>query len=131
MTEAQREPMAVTMPQSQALPVSGSDQIPVQKYKCFTCFTIFKESDLTEDNKCPVCGEIHIQKMCKLDHCNCTHITPMAKIAYCPECGSPICPECGSHDVIQVSRVTGYLSTVDNWNAGKIAEFKDRHKYDI
>lgn len=112
-------------------PIPEPKKIEVQRYKCHTCFTILKESDLTDDNKCPECGEIHLEKMCWLDHCDCTHTTPMAKIAYCSECGQPICPECGCHDVIQVSRVTGYLANVESFNNGKKQELKDRHRYDI
>ncbi len=104
-----------------------------QKYKCHTCHTILYESELVGDNKtCPECGEIfsHLQKMCKLDHCNCTHEV-ITKIAYCPECGMPICPECGCHDVVQISRVTGYLQDVSGWNAGKQQELKDRRRTNI
>jgi anaerobic ribonucleoside-triphosphate reductase len=30
--------------------------------------------------------------------------------------------------VSQITRVTGYLSVVDNWGHGKVAELKDRHR---
>jgi hypothetical protein len=126
MTEAiQRD--TTELPQSTVLPVTEQPK-EIQKYKCHTCFTILKESDLADSKKCPICGEIHLEKMCRLDHCDCTHDV-MTGIKYCPECGQPICPECGCHDVIQISRVTGYLSTVKNWNNGKKQEFKDRHRY--
>ena len=46
-------------------------------------------------------------------------------------CGKPVCPECGSHDVVQVSRVTGYLQDVSGWNAGKQQELKDRTRYSV
>lgn len=102
-----------------------------QRYKCHTCHTILYESELVGEKKtCPDCGESfsHLQKMCRLDHCNCSHeIT--SGIAYCPECGMPVCKECGCHDVIQVSRVTGYMSTVQSWNNAKQAEFRDRIRY--
>ena len=39
-------------------------------------------------------------------------------------------PGCGSHDVTQISRVTGYLQEVSGWNAGKQQELKDRQRYD-
>ena len=42
-----------------------------------------------------------------------------------------ICPECGSHDVSQVSRVTGYLADVAGWNQGKQQELKDRARYNV
>lgn len=49
----------------------------------------------------------------------------------CPVCGEPCCPKCFWHDVIQVSRVTGYLSDVSGWNASKTQEFKDRQRTDV
>ncbi|MCD6163153.1 MAG: hypothetical protein J7K40_12175 [candidate division Zixibacteria bacterium] len=49
----------------------------------------------------------------------------------CPVCDSPMCPMCGSHCVEQLSRVTGYLSTVSNWGAAKQQEFKDRQRHKI
>jgi anaerobic ribonucleoside-triphosphate reductase len=87
------------------------------------------EKDL-KDGKCPICGEKHIEKMCPLDRlCTCAHeITSGAH--YCPECGAAICP-CGSHDVEQISRVTGYLQTISGFNAAKKQEIKDRQRYDI
>ena len=40
------------------------------------------------------------------------------------------CPHCG--EVTEVySRITGYYRPVQNWNAGKTQEFKDRRLYDI
>ncbi|MBP8676317.1 MAG: oxidoreductase, partial [Methanoculleus sp.] len=38
---------------------------------------------------------------------------------------------CGSHDVMQISRVTGYLQDVAGWNAGKQQELKDRVRYSV
>ena len=38
------------------------------------------------------------------------------------------CPHCGSTNVHGISRVVGYYSNINNWNASKIAEFKDRQK---
>ncbi|MCK5289753.1 MAG: hypothetical protein KAJ56_02310 [Candidatus Aenigmarchaeota archaeon] len=32
------------------------------------------------------------------------------------------------HDVDQITRITGYMSTVGNWNKGKLAELKDRYR---
>lgn len=31
-------------------------------------------------------------------------------------------------DVEQITRITGYFSTVGNWNKGKLAELKDRYR---
>lgn len=94
------------------------------RYKCHTCLHVVTESP------CPCCGEEKLEPMCPLDHCNCHHgITE--SVEYCPLCGAPICPECGSHDVSQVSRVTGYLSEVSGWNQGKQQELKDRTRYKV
>lgn len=94
-----------------------------RRYKCVVCYTI------SDYKTCPVCGEEGSgnQQMCPLDHCNCPHDI-VEDIAYCPICAKPICPECGTHDVSQVSRVTGYLSDVAGWNASKQQELKDRHR---
>ncbi len=55
----------------------------------------------------------------------------IAGIKSCPLCGAPICPECGRHNVTQLSRVTGYMSSVDGWNAAKKQELQDRKRYQI
>ena len=52
-------------------------------------------------------------------------------IELCPVCGNPMCPECGNHCVAQLSRVTGYLSSVDQWNNSKRQELLDRVRYNI
>lgn len=95
-----------------------------RRYKCHTCHHVVDESP------CPCCGETHMEIMCPLDHVNCTHHI-IERIEYCPLCGQAICPECGTHDVSQVSRVTGYLADVAGWNVGKQQELKDRHRYDV
>ena len=41
-----------------------------------------------------------------------------------------VCPHCGEATEVY-SRITGYYRPVQNWNAGKTAEFKDRRTYDI
>ena len=38
----------------------------------------------------------------------------------------PECPRCGSINIRRVRRITGYLSTVDRFNDGKVAELHDR-----
>ena len=94
------------------------------RYKCHTCHLI------VEEIPCPNCGETKLDIMCPLDHCHCSHeIT--TEIKYCPECGKPVCPVCGSHDVVQISRVTGYMQDVSGWNAGKQQELKDRKRYSV
>ena len=46
-----------------------------------------------------------------------------------PEPKRPVCPGCGSHDVAQISRVTGYLQEVSGYNRAKQQEVKDRTRY--
>ncbi|MHC1626605.1 MAG: anaerobic ribonucleoside-triphosphate reductase [Methanoculleaceae archaeon] len=103
---------------------SSLEEIPEseRRYKCYNCNLIVDESP------CPVCGEKDLEIMCPLDHCHCNHPV-VGRIEYCPLCGRPVCPECGSHDVSQVSRVTGYLADVAGWNAAKKQELKDRTRY--
>jgi len=98
-------------------------------FKCHNCKSIIFASDMGE-GACPNCGcTDSIHPMCARDcECHCAkevHET----ISYCPDCGSPTCPECGSHDVTQISRVTGYLQEVSGWNSGKQQELKDRKRY--
>ena len=42
----------------------------------------------------------------------------------------PVCPHCGEKAEVY-SRITGYYRPVQNWNAGKSQEYKDRLEYDI
>jgi hypothetical protein len=49
----------------------------------------------------------------------------------CLLCGKPMCPDCGNHVVEQLSRVTGYMSTVSSWNEAKKQEFEDRKRYNV
>jgi anaerobic ribonucleoside-triphosphate reductase len=99
----------------------------IERYKCYTCHSII---DVEAGEVCPVCGEKAIIKMCKLDHCNCTHEITFA-LAYCPACGEAVCPICGCHDVLQISRVTGYMQDVAGWNPAKRQELKDRNRVNI
>ncbi len=39
------------------------------------------------------------------------------------------CPKCGCGDIRRIRRITGYLSTVDRFNAAKQAELHDRHSH--
>lgn len=41
------------------------------------------------------------------------------------------CPKCGSENVQHLSRITGYLQSVEGWNEGKKQELKDRKRYEI
>lgn len=95
-----------------------------RRYKCHTCHLI------VDGSPCPNCGETYLVIMCPLDHCHCSHSTTSG-VVYCPLCGDGICPDCGSHDVLQLSRVTGYLQDVSGWNSGKKQELKDRIRYTV
>jgi len=99
-------------------------------YKCHNCFHILKKSSLVND-KCPCCGS-SVSLMCENDVVGkCTHNLSNS-IAFCDICGAPICPICGKHDgVTPLSRITGYVSDVQGWNSGKLAELKDRKKYNV
>ena len=100
------------------------------KYKCHQCKIVISEEDLVDGN-CPVCmSDTALKPMCPRDHLHCSHDV-VDGIAYCPDCGSQMCPVCGSHDVVQISRVTGYLQEVAGWNAGKQQELKDRARTNI
>jgi len=49
----------------------------------------------------------------------------------CRACGysgliDHVCPNCGSDDIRRIRRITGYLSTVDRFNDGKLAELANR-----
>jgi hypothetical protein len=77
---------------------------------------------------CPDCG-LQMTKMCPEDReCHCA-LTLHAGVVYCPECGMPTCV-CGSHDVAVWTRVTGYLQSLEGFNAAKKQEVKDRQRYE-
>jgi len=105
-----------------------------KRFKCHACHEIIEESKILKrngSNLCPIC-EQPIAEMCPVDHCHCTCALPVHHVVeYCPICKSAICPGCGTHDVLQISRVTGYLQDVSGFNAGKQQELKDRKRYCI
>lgn len=105
----------------------------LRRYKCSVCRVILHESEVIPNDQgiptCPGCGT-PVRKMCPLDHAHCGHDVEPG-VQFCPICHQAICPKCGSHDVSQVSRITGYLSDVGGWNAGKRAELEDRVRYDV
>ena len=74
--------------------------------------------------KCPNC-EKEFESEKKSDGKN-------LEIVKCPHCGKTFslgkCPHCGSTNVYGMSRIVGYFSKINNWNASKRAEFKDRQK---
>ena len=41
------------------------------------------------------------------------------------------CSKCNSTNVQIWSRITGYYQNVSGWNAGKLAELKDRRRYGV
>lgn len=53
-------------------------------------------------------------------------------VDFCCNCGlqgvinEPNCPRCGSADIRRIRRITGYLSTIDRFNDGKVEELKHR-----
>lgn len=99
------------------------------RYKCHTCFIIFDGDDKV-DGGCPDCGETHLEEMCDLDHlCICSRMESEG-LHLCPKCGQYTCP-CGSHDVLVISRVTGYLQDVNGFNQAKKQELKDRQRVTI
>lgn len=100
-------------------------EFPGHRWKCRQCFHVVDESP------CPVCGSIEfLVEMCPLDHVHCSHDV-ISGVAFCPVCDEAVCPTCGSHDVVQISRVTGYLQEVSGWNKGKQQELVDRQRYAI
>jgi len=95
------------------------------RYQCLMCCT----QGFTE-KECPECHSVKVVKMCVEDHlCTCQSELHEG-IRYCPTCGALTCP-CGCHDVVGISRVTGYLQDVGGWNEGKKQELKDRKRYAV
>lgn len=93
----------------------------MKRYKCTICMN----AGFIEE-KCPECGEEKgIILMCPADHCECHHLIT-EKLSYCPICGQAMCPVCGSHDVFQLTRITGYINDIGGFNNGKAQEVKDR-----
>lgn len=102
------------------------------RYKCHACHTFWDWDQEGEPTQCLSCGAKEgFTRMCENDgECHCAYDTK-AGMAYCEKCGEPVCPDCGSHDVVQISRVTGYLQEVSGFNRGKQQEVKDRKRYDV
>ena len=102
----------------------------LKRYKCFVCYKVVDIDDIEETGKCPNCGNANMVEMCPLDHVGCCSvgIVPQSGIEHCPVCGDPICPSCATHDVFQLSRVTGYYQAVSGFNEAKKQELKDRHR---
>jgi hypothetical protein len=94
----------------------------LKRYKCENCKLIVWETP------CPVCGNSTIKKMCPSDHCHCSEDI-VESVKFCEVCGSGICPVCGTHDILALSRITGYINSVESFNMGKKQELKDRNRY--
>jgi anaerobic ribonucleoside-triphosphate reductase len=117
-------------------------------FKCHSCMTIFdifshgipvmmalcdKEHIL-----CPECKSDKTELICKVDAYSiylklngfiCRKGKLMSGVSICPVCNTPICPQCFNHNVVSLSRVTGYIQDVSGWNVGKKQELKDRKRY--
>jgi hypothetical protein len=104
-----------------------------KRYKCHVCYHVRYEDEVEQSPTgkllCIVCKS-PVFEMCPLDHTHCSHSIESG-LAYCPICGVAVCPSCGSHDVEQVSRVTGYLASVNGWNNAKAQELKDRVRSNV
>ncbi len=107
------------------------------RYKCNQCSLVISADKTIRDERdpktpvCPVCCKT-LEPMCPRDIVRCTCLYNVQPgVDYCPECGKAMCPGCGCHDVMQISRVTGYLQDVSGWNQAKRQELKDRNRYDI
>jgi ribonucleoside-triphosphate reductase len=54
----------------------------------------------------------------------------------CRECGQTFrslkneCQFCGSKDIEGIARITQYFSRISGWNRGKVAELRDRKRYE-
>ncbi len=126
-TYTRRFEVSYNMDVTSSLP-TVSPTVPIDKpkeYKCDRCYHVVTASDI-----CPVCGNVHLTEICPNDTCACTH-SPMGGIAFCEICGEPVCPICGAHDVVQLSRITGYIQDVSGWNAGKRKELELRRRYTV
>ena len=116
-----------------------SDVATGKRFKCTVCWGFindiskyegieYKDKEKTKPF-CPDCGTPMV-KMCENDKpCTCIiDVTP--GITYCEKCGAMTCP-CGSENVTVWSRVTGYLQSVESFNASKKQEVRDRHKWNL
>jgi hypothetical protein len=118
-------------------------------YKCMCCNYIFDTSQggyanilmiLRGHAYCPRCGMKNPELMCKVDAYSvvlklkgfkCGNGDIVAGAELCPVCNRSFCPKCHNHSVVALSRVTGYVQSVDGWNNGKKQELKDRQRYAI
>ncbi|MCX7981349.1 MAG: anaerobic ribonucleoside-triphosphate reductase [Syntrophales bacterium] len=65
----------------------------------------------------------------------CKELVLAPDFTLCQECGQSLrgrwssCPACGTAQVDVMSIITQYFSRVSRWNKGKVAELKDRFRY--
>lgn len=63
-----------------------------------------------------------------------TQIAFSPEFTYCKSCHKTSrgihekCPSCNSSHIEGITRITGYFSTTNNWNKGKMAELRDRNR---
>lgn len=119
-------------------------------FKCATCktvFDIYSEGLLVfmaltpKDNIiCPNCKTCNAELMCrvdvhslylKLNGFKCRDSSIISGTDICPVCEEPMCPKCCNHNVVSLSRVTGYMSEISGWNMAKRQELKDRKRYEF
>jgi rubrerythrin len=120
-------------------------------YKCHHCHLVFNIHQGGMANIltilkghwiafCPECGQNDSECICKVDlysiylklqgkKCRTGEI--IAGTELCPVCNRGLCPQCMNHNVIALSRVTGYMGDVNGWNNGKKEELKNRQHYNI
>lgn len=87
-----------------------------------------KKGEIVPENIDPLQCPLHIWHIYNKTNCPSEFVS---LTAVCPLCDQPMCPTCGNHKVHQLSRVTGYMSDVDQWNAAKREEFKQRTRYNV
>lgn len=119
-------------------------------YKCQNCkeiFDIYSEGLIvfaalmpSDSVRCPKCKTYSTERMCRVDRYSvglklkgfkCRDGQIISGTDVCPICKNPMCPKCGNHNVLSLSRVTGYMSDISGWNMAKKQELSDRKRYEI
>ena len=91
------------------------------------CLDYNKANGIKLDIKKPTTCPVHVYA--STINKSCKSVNP--GISNCPICSMPYCNRCGSHLAQQISRVTGYISSVSGFNEAKKQELKDRKRYNI
>ncbi len=102
--------------------------------QCFDCRCVHNKEVCPEcksDKNIVLCEKqaTHIFKTVRKEIPTHDHLVSGVKL--CEVCKKPICPICDAHDVVALSRITGYISSISGWGEGKLAELKDRKRYDL